>query len=213
MTFPSGLNDQGFPEQPSFSQQPSLGIQPPIYSHQPGFGQQPPGWPQQPGYPGGNQPAPPHAPSRATAIIAGILAVLGGLVGIILGSAGTIAIFISGQDERDARMYSLPLIGFGFGLLLVIGAISLFRRNTNSRRLIVIGCALVILFALTALADIVFGISGRPRRDFDSVDTFLIAGLFFPILTLVLTLVPSTARWIQAKPSPVAAQYYPPYHH
>lgn len=212
MTFPSGPYGQGFPEEPGFSQQPSFQVQPPIYSHQPGFGQQPPGWPQQPGYPGTNQPTP-GGPSRATAIIAGILALLGGLVGIILGSSGVIAIFISGQEERDARMYSLPLIGFGFGLLLAIGAISLFRRKVISRRLIVIGCAMVILFAITALADMVFGISRTPRRDFDSVDTFIIAGLFFPILTLVLTLVPSTTRWIEAEPSPVAAQYHPPYQH
>ncbi|MGY1988952.1 hypothetical protein [Mycolicibacterium fortuitum] len=211
MTFPSGPSGSGFPEQPDFSQQPSFGVQPPIFSHQPGFGQQPPGYPQQPGYPGSLQPAPPSGPSSATAITAGILALLGGLVGIVLGSGGTFAIFISGQEERDARMFSLPLIGFGFGLVLLIGAISLFRRSTYGRRLIVIGCAMVILFAIIGLADVVFGISDSPRSDFDSIDTFLIAGLFFPVLTLVMTLLPSTACWIEAKPSPVAAQYYPPY--
>ena len=65
MTFPSGPNDQGFSEQPDFSQQPVFQTPPPVFSHQPGFGQ--------PSYPTAHQPVPPRAPSAATGIIAAVL--------------------------------------------------------------------------------------------------------------------------------------------
>ncbi|MCV7066666.1 hypothetical protein H7H51_14835 [Mycolicibacterium farcinogenes] len=183
---PAIPNSRGFPQQPGWPQ------------HQ--------GWPQQPGYPGG-YPLKPPGPSGATAIFAGILAIPGGLVGIALGGVAIFAIFISSQEEREAWMYLTPLIGFGYGLSLVIGAVSLFRRKSIGRRLVVGGCAVLIVIGIVFVG----GAITESHADFDSVGIPMIVGLVFPILTLVLAMLPSTARWIRAKQNVVVPPYYPPY--
>lgn len=183
------------------------------FSGQPGYFQQP-GWPQQPGYPQpgypGGYPPPPRGPSGATGILAGLLALFGGLVGIGLGAVAIFALFFSGQEERDARMFLSPVIGFAYALLLLIGAILLFRRKSIGRWLIIGGSAAVLVF-WAFLGGTVIGVSDEPRRDLVAIGIRILAGLVFPILTLVMTFLPSTTKWIQAKPNRSAAQHYPPY--
>ncbi|MGA5543262.1 hypothetical protein ACPCIR_15535 [Mycobacterium sp. NPDC051198] len=209
MTFPSGPNDQGFPEQPAFSQQPGFGVQPPIYSHQPGSGQ--------PGYPGSPQPTPPRGPSGATAIIAGILALLGGLFGVLFGGL-FVAVMISDHDS-DAIGVVFTLFSFAFGLVLFSGAILLWRRKMTGRWLIVGGCAGAILLGLLAFADFFIGISGAPTHDAGAYVMLAVLGFIFPIATLVLVLLQSTTKWICATPRPQSPappgyspfQGYPPH--
>lgn len=211
MTFPSGPYDQGFPEQPGFSQQPSFQVQPPIYSHQPGFGQQQPGWPQQPGYPGGAQPTPSRGPSGATAIIAGILALLGGLFGVLFGAL-SVAVMI-GDSDFDAMGAVFSLFSITFGLVLFNGAILLWRHKMIGRWLIVGGCAVAILLGLLAFAELFIGISGAPTRDLGAYVMLAVLGFVFPILTLVLVLLQSTTRWVGATQDPqnTAPQVYSPF--
>ena len=211
MTFSSGPNDQGFPEQPGFSQQPSFGVQPPVFSHQPGFGQQPPGSPQQPSYLGGNQPTPPRGPSGATAIIAGILALLGGLFGILFGAL-SVAVMV-GDHKFDAMGVVFSLFGIAFGLVLFSGAILLWRRKMTGRWFIVGGCAVAILLGLLAFAELFIGISGAPTREAGAYVMLAVVGFVFPIATLVLVLLQSTTKWISATQSPQnpAPQGYSPF--
>ncbi|MEW2479507.1 hypothetical protein AB0876_07925 [Mycobacterium sp. NPDC049093] len=213
MTFPSGPHDQGFPEQPSYSQQPSFGIQPPIYSHQPVFEQQPgypqPGWPQQPGYPGGNQPTSPRGPSRATAIIAGALALLLGLFGLALTVIPTSEL-VTGNGDDMALVWLL--FGLALSLPLCAGAILLFRRMMIGRWLLVGGCASSTAAILVAVGAFVVHDRQTPNPDVGPVLAGVILAAI-PTVALVTALAPSTARWIRAKSSPVAAQNYPPYEH
>ncbi|MED5815784.1 hypothetical protein VST63_25785 [Mycolicibacterium sp. 050232] len=196
MNYPNQPYGQGFSGQPGYFQQP-------------GWPQQ--NWPQQPGYPGGFQP-PPRGPSGATGILAGLLALFGGLFDIFVAAIGLFSMFLSSQEEREPWMYVAVFLGFAGGLSLIVGAFSLFLRKSIARRLIVGGCTLLILFGITGLGVTLLGIGGVAKRDLDSLDTPVVAGLVVPILTLVLTMLPSTTKWIQAKPNRVAAPYYPPYH-
>lgn len=198
MTFPSGPGDQGFPEQPAFSQQPSFGVQPPIYSHQPG-------------YPASPQPTPPRGPSGATAIIAGILALLGGLFGVLFGAL-SVAVMV-GDHEFDAMGVVFSLLSFAFGLVLFNGAILLWRRKMTGRWLIVGGCAVAILLGLLAFAELFTGISGAPTREAGAYVMLAVLGFIFPIATLVLVLLQSTTKWICATPRPQnpAPQGYSPF--
>ncbi|MEV0671359.1 hypothetical protein [Mycobacterium sp. NPDC050441] len=197
MTFPSGPNGPEFPEQPAFSQQPVFETPPPIYSHQPGFGQ--------PSYPGGYQPAPPSAPSAATGIIAAILALLGGLAGLLFGTL--IIVMMISKDRSEIPAAVVALLCIGSGLALIIGAIQLWRHKVISRGLIAGGCA------ATMLAGVVFLIEGFTNTEPSAGGLVTIAVLIFifPIVTVVLTMLPSTKAWLQAKQNPVAPQYYPPY--
>lgn len=191
MTFPSGPSG-GFPEQPGFSQQPSFGVQPPIFSHQPGYGQ--------PGDPGSPQPTPPRGPSGATAIIAGILALLGGLFGILFGAL-SVTVMVS-DHKFDAIGVVFSLFGIAFGLVLFSGAILLWRRKVIGRWLIVGGCAVAILLGLLAFAELFIGISGAPTRDAGAYVMLAVLGFIFPIATLVLVLLQSTTKWILATQRP-----------
>ena len=203
MTFSSGPNDQGFPEQPGFSQQPSFGVQPPVFSHQSGYGQ--------PGYPGSPQPTPPRGPSGATAIIAGILALLGGLFGILFGAL-SVAVMV-GDHKFDAMGVVFSLFGIAFGLVLFSGAILLWRRKMTGRWFIVGGCAVAILLGLLAFAELFIGISGAPTREAGAYVMLAVVGFVFPIATLVLVLLQSTTKWISAtqRPQNPAPQGYSPF--
>ncbi|MCV7110502.1 hypothetical protein [Mycolicibacterium setense] len=205
MTFPNGPYGQGFTDTPGYPQQPG-------YPQHPGWPQQPghfPGYPQ-PGYPAGYQPNLPKGPSGATGIIAAILALPGALVGLFYVVTSVVIIW---SDHEYAVGAVFGLAGAAVGLALFIGAIALFRRKMIGRRLIIGGCAVAILSGLAALCDMAIGITGNPSREPVGFSVAIIVGLVFPTLTLVLAMLPSTARWIQAKPAkphPVAAQAYQP---
>ncbi|MGV0807637.1 hypothetical protein [Mycolicibacterium setense] len=205
MTFPNGSYGQGFPGTPGYPQQPG-------YPQHPGWPQQPghfPGYPQ-PGYPAGYRPNLPKGPSGATGIIAAILALPGALVGLFYVVTSVVIIW---SDHEYAVGAVFGLAGAAVGLALFIGAIALFRRKMIGRRLIIGGCAVAILSGLAALCDMAIGITGNPSREPVGFGVAIIVGLVFPIVTLVLAMLPSTARWIQAKPAklhPAAAQAYQP---
>lgn len=197
MTFPSGPFDQGMPEQPAFSQQPVFETPPPVFSHQPGFGQ--------PSYPSAHQPAPSSVPSGATGTIAAILALLGGLAGLVLGILIMVAVISRHRSEVLAA--TVALLCIASGLALVTGAIQLWRRKAISRGIIAGGCAAIMLAG--ALFLIERFTNAEPSAG--AIVTIALLDFAFPIGTLVLTMLPSTKAWIQAKQDPVAPQYYPPY--
>ncbi|OHT97234.1 hypothetical protein [Mycobacterium syngnathidarum] len=196
MNHPYGPYGQGIPQQAGYPQ-------PAGWSQQPGWPQQS-GYPPS-GYPGYPQPKLPGGPSGATGILAGILALLGGLAGLCFSPLSVVTMV--SDHAFDIVGAVVVLFGAGFGLALFIGAILLFRRNMNGRRLVIGGCGLAILTGLAVLAE------QLTKYDFDggAVLTIAVPLFVFPILTLVLTMLPPTARWIRAKPSPVAVQYQPPY--
>ncbi|OBI54296.1 hypothetical protein A5667_25495 [Mycolicibacterium fortuitum] len=199
MTFPSGPNDQGFSEEPAFSQQPVFQTPPPVFSHQPGFGQ--------PSYPTAHQPVPPRAPSAATGIIAAVLALLGGLAGLVLGILIMAAVISKHRSEAPPTVVALLCITSGLALL--IGAIQLWRHKPISRGIIAGGCAAIML------AGALFLIEGFTNTEPSAaaIVTIALLDFIFPIVTLVLTMLPSTKAWIETKQNPIAPQYYPPYQH
>lgn len=202
MTFPNSPFGQGFSDQP--------GYQPP-YTQQPGF---PPVLGQQPGYPG-QQPQPQASgePSGVTGIIAAVLAALGGVTGL---GAGAIAVFglvaLGSLGHITGGTYGLAVVAMvlsvAFGLVLLVGAILLFQRKMIGRWLVVGGCAVAIISGLVS-----FGADASLKGDYaeypGASSPLSLVSLIFPIATLVLAVVPSTAAWIRAKQNPIAPQPYP----
>ncbi|AMD56251.1 hypothetical protein ATO49_28680 [Mycolicibacterium fortuitum subsp. fortuitum DSM 46621 = ATCC 6841 = JCM 6387] len=169
------------------------------FSHQPGFGQ--------PSYPTAHQPVPPRAPSAATGIIAAVLALLGGLAGLVLGVLIMAAVISKHRSEAPPAIVALLCITSGLALL--IGAIQLWRHKPISRGIIAGGCAAIML------AGALFLIEGFTNTEPSAaaIVTIALLDFIFPIVTLVLTMLPSTKAWIEAKQNPIAPQYYPPYQH
>lgn len=224
MNYPNGPYGQGFPQQPGPPQQP--GFPPPVgYPQQPGYPPQP-GFPQQqgfpaPGYPpqGGFQPQPygmpSPEPSGATGIIAGVLAALGALSGLGSGVVGAFALAVTNSEVdlsggTHALLIVTVLLNVVFGLMIGIGAVLLFQRKMLGRWLVVGACALAILSTLVSV-----GVGMTAQADvygsYADGAVFNLFGLVFPIATLVLAMLPTTTAWINAKPNPVAPQFYPPY--
>ncbi|MGY1988950.1 hypothetical protein [Mycolicibacterium fortuitum] len=193
MTYPNGPYGQGFP-------------------HQPGYPQ--PGYPQQP-Y---GAPAPlPASPTAVTGIIASILAGLGALANIVGGGAMAFALSLLISDSSEAAgpawggwtpLIAMTVLNIVAGLLLLVGAVTLLLRKMIGRWLVAAGCAVSIVSTVISLT---WTPSVIADYEYDGgVDTGLV-GVFFPIATLVLVLLPSTASWIRAKQNRVASQFYPPY--
>lgn len=207
MTYPQGPYGQGFPGQPGYQQQPGY---PPGYPPQPLYQQ---GYPPQTGYPGiFPPPGPPSSPGGGTAITAAVLAIFGGLLNFVMGLIGFAKIIGMKADSPDTfagGSYPLALgfvlLGVAGGLLLLIGAIMLLRRTMVARWLVVGGCSLAFLAAMIS-----FGLRSAISEYRGSGS---VLNLLFPILTIVLVLLPSTTAWIQARRGPVAPQYFPPYPH
>ncbi|MEV3903787.1 hypothetical protein AB0K11_15805 [Mycobacterium sp. NPDC050551] len=210
MSHPYGPYGQGYPQQG--------------YPQQPGYPQQ--GYPQHNGYSGGYQypPVRPAGPSGGTANAAAVLAGLGALA--MLGF-GLLLLAAVGSPDSDPAWGTTPsrssnagdvifiLVGVAVivaGIMLAIGALTLFQRKMVGRWLVVAGCAIAILTSVlfmilfmallskadgeAAAAGAIFAIYGGP----------IFLGVAFPILTLVLALRPSTAAWIRARPN-VPAPY------
>lgn len=201
MTYPNSPFGQGFPGQP--------GDQQPLYTQQP-----PPPILGQPGYPGQQPPAQaPGEPSGVTGTIAAVLAGLGGVVGLGSGAiTGFHAFALHDLMNISGGTYAIVIVGAvisaAFGLPLLIGAILLFQAKIIGRWLVVGGCAGAIasvLFALVVDTAIRSDYPGYPG----ATTPVSLASLIFPIATLVLALVPSTAAWIEAKQNPAAAQPSP----
>lgn len=203
------------PHQPGYGQAPQ----------QPGYGpapQQPPGYPQQPGYPppGYGQPQqyqpgyPPYpaqppfqsGPSAVTAIIAGILAILGGLRGTV----GAIAIpFLDIDSDFDPsgfwrKLQIVLLVSAAFSLVMLIGGILLFLRKKISRILIgVAGIATLALSIITSVAIYNHISEGGERDVYLNTDLSLLGaiGAAFNLAMVILVFLPSTGRWVAHRPN------------
>lgn len=200
MTFPNGPFGQGFPDQPGYPPQP--------------------GHPQQPVIPvlSGNVGEPQAnavaagEPSGVTGITAAVLAAFGAVAGLGSGVLAAIAIAAaatsSAASGREvAVLISVLVLNCGFGLMNAIGAVMLYERKMRGRRLVVGACALAILSTL-----ILFVATATEASSYGQArGIYAVVTLIFPIVTLVLALLPSTGAWIEAKQKPVAPQTYPPY--
>ncbi|WP_083650388.1 hypothetical protein [Mycobacterium syngnathidarum] len=193
MTTPRGTQDQEFPGEPSYPEQ--LGH-------------------QQPGYPlGETLPAalPPEAaaasPNRVTAIITVVLAGIGSLLTLgngVVGLTGLAAL------AGDAGMRTLALrspgalaltvlatlLSVACGLLLLAGTVALLRHKMIGRRFIVSGCVLIILGSLISLG---LSLAATARYGVYQISAVAILSLVLPLATIVVTVLPSTTAWIQAK--------------
>lgn len=211
MTYPQGPYRQGFPGQPGYPHQPGY---PQGYPAQPGYQQ---GYPQPGAYPGGYPggfppPVQPVPPSGGAAVTAAVLSILGALANGGMGLSGLSSIArIRGESAAAFPGGTYPLAimfcasGVLAAVLLLVGATMLLLRKMPGRWLIVTGCVLIIVGTVISygLHNAISEYEGGPR--------FGVLGLLFPILTMVLTLRPSTMAWIHAKRNPVAPQYFPQY--
>jgi hypothetical protein len=209
VTYPNGPYGQGLPGQPGYPQQPGYPPPQPGYPQQPGY--PPPGYPQQP-Y--GMPPSAPVPPSGVTGIIAGVLAGLGGLANVVGGlfMAFGLSILI-GETSDAARSAWTPLVAITglnivAGVLLLIGTVTLLLRKMIGRWLVAAGCSASIL---STLINLTWTPSAIADYEYDRGVAADLVGVIFPIATLVLVLLPSTAAWIRAKQNPIAPQPYPPY--
>src|SRR6266568_1610235 len=170
-----------------------------------------------PPYPGQYQPYPQQAAAGGgTAITAGVLASVGA-VGQVLGGVLQVVLGATQAHELD-RMYHASwypayaivtgLVAFVVGAVLGTGAVALFRRKPLGRMLIVAGCALTIVIGIAGIAVAlnIGPMGGASGLIGVSGGTF---GLIFPIITIILALVPATARWLAQPPAPAGP--YPGY--
>lgn len=209
MTYPNGPYGQGLPGQPRYPQQPGYPPPQPGYPQQPGY--PPPGYPQQP-Y--GMPPSAPVPPSGVTGIIAGVLAGLGGLANVVGGlfMAFGLSILIGETSDAAGNAWTplLAITGLNIvaGVLLLIGTVTLLLRKMIGRWLVAAGCSASIL---STLINLTWTPSAIADYEYDRGVAADLVGVIFPIATLVLILLPSTAAWIRAKQNPIAPQPYPPY--
>lgn len=203
MTYPNGPYGQGLPGQPGYPQQPGYPPQQPGYP--------PPGYPQQP-Y--GMPPSAPVPPSGVTGIIAGVLAGLGGLANVVGGLFMAFGLsLLIGETSDAAGSAWTPLVAITglnivAGVLLLIGTVTLLLRKMIGRWLVAAGCSASIL---STLINLTWTPSAIADYEYDRGVAADLVGVIFPIATLVLVLLPSTAAWIRAKQNPIAPQPYPPY--
>lgn len=176
--------------------------------------------------PPGQYPAapPPHPgqqypvqqpPSGGTAITAGVLAVLGGLWGVVIGVLNFGVLDRVTDDLKwlvilQATVYIVEFV------TLLPGAILLFLRKSAGRWLVATGSALHILQGIVAL--VVLSSDDRLSRDLDGPAAIgsgaggLLVVLSPAIATLVLALVPLTGRWCEwgKRTPPQQGQYQGP---
>ncbi|SEB17395.1 MULTISPECIES: hypothetical protein [unclassified Mycobacterium] len=210
MTYPQGPYGQGYPGQPGYTQQPGY---PPGYPAQPVYQQ---GYPQTGGYPGAYPggfppaPVPPASTGGVGGVIAGVLAIMGGL---LHGCLGAMALVESLTKEPGPFATRSPAhVGHLFlgisvvgGLLILAGGFMLLSRKPASRWLIGIGCVPIFAFGLGAF----LGANADGDSTVGAVITLPI--VIFSVATMVLTFLPSTGRWMRAKRNLIAPQPYPYY--
>jgi hypothetical protein len=153
--------------------------------------------------PQGGHPYPGMAPkpSGATGIIAGILAIIGGLW--FLSGFVFHVIYIT---DGNTMLYFLlgAVLDFLVGILLLIGGILLVMRKGAGRVLTVVGAASAILIGL--LSVVLRLVGTHFFLSFGGVSFLygfvgLIVQILLPaIATMVLALIPPTARWVAKRP-------------
>lgn len=144
-------------------------------------------------------------PSGATGMIAGILAILGGLWFL----AGLAFHVIELVDFAGSVLIGGAVLDFLSAALLLSGGILLLLRKSAGRVLTVIGAGATILFVVSIFlmraigSHFFFTYSGVTLRF--GAGWLLIVVLIPAIATLVLALIPPTARWLAAKKQPALA--------
>ncbi|MFV8048380.1 hypothetical protein [Mycobacterium sp. 48b] len=192
MTSPHGPQGPEFPGEPSYTEQ---------------LGHQQPEYPQSEAPSDALRPGAARSPSAATAIITAVLAGLGALLTLSNGILGLIGLAALAGDAglrtlaaRSAGALTLTvlatLLSVVCGILLLAGTVALLQRKMIGRRLIVSGCALIILGSLISLG-LSFGAAARYGTP--GTNGLAVLSLILPMVTLVLAVLPSTAAWIQAK--------------
>lgn len=221
MNSPYGPYGHGFPgQQPGPPQAP--GYPPPQFNYPPQQGYPQQGYPPQAGYPGGYPYQPPQSPkpSGATAIVAIVLAGLGGVAnffgGLVMAFAlaairadATTSSSSAVSDGAWAPLVMVTMLNVVCGVLLLTGTVMLLLRKMVGRWLVVTGWAVTMLSTVVSFTLVPSNIG---EYEYDRGAGPDAVGLVFAIATVVLVLLPSTAAWIQAKRNPPAPQYYPPYH-
>ncbi|MGV9670000.1 hypothetical protein ACWDPV_05325 [Gordonia sp. NPDC003504] len=221
---PGAQSYPGYGQQPpapgAYGQQPPAspyGQQPPAYGQpaygQPAYGQQPAWGQQQPAaYPGAYPQNPFGDPyvqpvSRGTAIAASVLAFLGALHMLV---SLVIAIWVFASDDYYQTGATVVLLSISIIIylavlaLLLTGGILFLRQKKIGRLLVVIGAGLVVAFQiLDVIVTVAAGIGAGGAYGAGYAAGAGIVGLLiliFPIVTIVLALIPPTTRWLNAAP-------------
>ncbi|MFE3541451.1 hypothetical protein ACFXK0_00595 [Nocardia sp. NPDC059177] len=159
--------------------------------------------------------------SGGTAVSAGVLAVLGALVGV----GGLISVLVRGGGSvlgiglvpgwASAVSGLVLFIDAVASILLFVGAVLVFRRRGAGPMLVALGCAGVVGAYVVAavsvavqLSEIGISIGRHLEAVFGQTNVNAIVGevvevpwpvsvllLVFPVLTFVLAVLPSTRRW------------------
>jgi hypothetical protein len=203
---------------------------PPQQPANPGqYGYQPTPLPQYPGQPGSNTLSSPSS-SGATAIAAAVLALLG-CAAQGLGGIGVFAELsdISSADWDKARdvlpgwtrpyLMTAGVVAIAVAVALLVGGILLLRRRDGARMLIATSCVIVMVAAIAGLffaLDLKNTLDEHGYTGLVSMGSQLpaaIGGIVFPLVTLILVLMPSTKRWCAARQSGAQSMpdAYPPY--
>lgn len=193
MTYPPNPGQPPYPGQPQYpsqpgypGQQPYPGQPPQVPSGQ--FPAQP--YPQAP-YPPG--PLQPQKPSGGTAITAGVLAVLGGLLFLAFAVLAVVALF------NFHYFLVLQIVGLVEYVViagtLLPGGILLFLHKPAGRMLTIVGSGVAIL---SILVNVVLNLAGIGSIN-DAFSAGLIGGILFVVVpavaTMVLAIVKPTAAW------------------
>lgn len=151
--------------------------------------------------------------SPVTAIITAVLAGIGALLTLGNGIAGLMGLVaLAGDAGMRTLALRTPgplaltvlatLLSVACGLLLLAGTVALLRRKMIGRRLIVVGCGLIIVGSLISLG---LNLAATARYGSYGISGLAMLSLALPLATLVVALLPSTAAWIRARQDLVAA--------
>ncbi|WP_067836192.1 hypothetical protein [Nocardia lijiangensis] len=174
----------------------------------------PPGYPAYPPY--GYVPP----PSGGTAIMAGVLALLGGAYGGFTAISGFFAlqrledvrrsIGSSATGPTETEFYAVVATSGGIAAMLLLGGILLLARKGAGRTLIVVACTLAVIQGFVSLGVIE---DAGMLSESSAATVGLALGVSLPLLTGILAAVGSTARWVAAGRTPAAPPMYgpPPY--
>ncbi|RSN47974.1 hypothetical protein DMC64_12195 [Amycolatopsis sp. WAC 04197] len=172
-------------------------------------------YPPQGGYPAPGAYPPPgmaRQPSGATGIIAGVLAILGGLWFL----AGVVSHVVELSHYVISFLVVGAVLDFVSAALLLGGGILLLVRKRAGRVLTVIGSAgaigfVVLTFLFRAIGSSFYFSYGGVMLHF-GFGWLLFVVLIPAIVTLVLALIPPTGRWLAAKDTAAQPQNfgYPP---
>ncbi|GAA4543771.1 hypothetical protein [Amycolatopsis samaneae] len=198
---PPGQGQPGVPPQ----YPPSGGY--PVPGQPPAYGQPyPAAYPPMPGF------VPPHQkPSGATAITAGVLAVLGSLYFLVNVILQLIALFAYRSRSGAWILYVTTGIYLVLAGLLLIGGILLLAKKPAGRMLTIIGSGLALALVVLGIVLSLVGMDSLRHLNGSLIARAGVSSLVLIVIpataTLVLSLVRSTAAWA-GKGRPTAV--YPP---